>query len=58
MTVVAVLAAVALTFWLGYHIGHQIGMTEDIRRHLREIRQRRSGADAGRLGEHSGFSGR
>ena len=56
LTIALALAACALTFWLGYHLGHQIGITEPIRRHLREARQRRQDAGGG-LGEHSSFSG-
>lgn len=57
-TILAILAASALTFWLGYHLGHQIGMTEHIRRHLKEVRQKRhaSGDTGSGLHEHSGFS--
>jgi len=56
LTIAAALAACALTFWLGYHLGHQMGVTEPIRRRLRGARQRHE--DAGHdLQEHSGFSG-
>lgn len=58
ITALAVLTTSTLTFWLGYRLGHQMGVTEPIRRRLREIRkQGHARDDVSGVGEHSGFTG-